>query len=97
MGYRISPIEIERVLKAMPGVADCVVIDEPIDSDRSIVSACIIQAENQPLQADQVIAYAAEHLASYKVPKKIRFMASFARTSNGKVLRRGVKAALDLP
>ena len=97
MGYRISPIEIERVLKAMPGVADCVVIDEAIDSDRSIVSACIIQAENQPLQADQVIAYAAEHLASYKVPKKIRFMASFARTSNGKVLRRGVKASLDLP
>ena len=97
MGYRISPIEIERVLKAMPGVADCVVIDEPIDSDRCIVSACIIPVENQQLQTDQVIAYAAEHLASYKVPKKVRFMASFARTSNGKVLRRGVKAALDSP
>lgn len=95
MGYRISPIEIERVLKAMPGVADCVVIDEPIDSDRRIVSACIIQSGKFELQAEQVIAYATEHLALYKVPKRIRFMPGFPRTSNGKVLRRALRASLE--
>ena len=103
-GYRISPIEIERVLKAMPGVADCVVVDEPvvdkpvvdelIASNKNIVTACIIQDQATPLKADAVITYAAEHLAAYKVPRKVRFMGSFPRTSNGKVLRRAVKVAL---
>ena len=94
-GYRISPIEIERVLKAMPGVADCVVIDERIDRDKNIVTACIIQDQATPLEADAVITYAAEHLAAYKVPRKVRFMESFPRTSNGKVLRREVKVGFS--
>ena len=94
-GYRISPIEIERVLKAIPGVADCVVVDERLASDKNIVTACIIQDQANLLEADAVIAYAAEHLASYKVPRKVRFMASFPRTSNGKVLRRAVKVGFS--
>jgi acetyl-CoA synthetase len=95
MGYRISPFEIERVLKAFPGVADCVAIDEAVSSDTIIVTACIITEAATQLQPEDIIAFAGEHLAAYKVPKKVRFMASFPRTSNGKVLRRALRTRLD--
>jgi acyl-coenzyme A synthetase/AMP-(fatty) acid ligase len=94
MGYRISPFEIERVLKGMPGVADCVAIDEAVASGAVIVTACIIAEPSTRLQVEAVIAFAGEHLAAYKVPKKVRFMASFPRTANGKVLRKGLRAQL---
>lgn len=94
LGYRISPLEIERVIKAMPEVADCVVIGEDTDSGACIVCACIIPQGDTPLSAGTVTTYAARHLASYKVPKKIRCMTSFPRTANGKVLRRALKAAI---
>ncbi len=92
MGYRISPFEIERVLKAMPGVADCVAIDEVLASGVVIVTACIIAEPSTRLHSDAVIAFAGEHLATYKVPKKVRYMTNFPRTSNGKVLRRSLRA-----
>ncbi len=94
MGYRISPYEIERVLAALPGIADCVAIDEAVTEDIVIVTACVIVEPTTQLRADEIIAFASEHLAAYKVPKKVRFMTSFPRTSNGKVLRKALRARL---
>ncbi len=71
MGYRISPFEIERVLKAIAGVADCVAIDEAVASGAVIVTACIIAEPSARLRAEAVIAFAGEHLAAYKVPEKV--------------------------
>ena len=97
MGYRISPFEIERVLKTLPGVADCVAIDEAVSGDTIIVTACIIAETATRLRAQDIIAFAGEHLAAYKVPKKVRFMTSFPRTSNGKVLRKTLRTRFAAP
>ena len=37
---------------------------------------------------DEISAFAREKLASYKVPRDIRFVSSFPRTSSGKIIRR---------
>jgi len=90
-GYRLSPHEIERVLKAHPHVADCVVIGEEVDAGKVVVTACVIPAHGLTIINDDLKAYAVEHLASYKVPKSIRIMETFPRTANGKVMRRALK------
>lgn len=90
-GYRISPHEIERVLKAHPHVADCVVIGDEVDVGKVVVTACVIPVQGLSIQEEGLKAYAAEHLASYKVPKSVRFFDSFPRTANGKVLRRALR------
>ncbi len=94
LGYRISPFEVERVLKAIPGVADCVAIDEAVSRDTVIVTACIIAEANTHLRAEDIIAFARVHLAAYKLPKKVRFLTDFPRTSNGKVLRKALRRTL---
>ncbi len=87
-GYRISPVEVERVLKSHPAVADCAVVGQEVDKDKVIVVACVIAREGALVDESGILTFAAEHLAAYKLPKKVTFMAEFPRTRNGKVLRR---------
>lgn len=93
-GYRISPIEIERVLKSHEAIADCVVMEENVGHDKDIVSAFVILVAGEALSEQQVITFAAAHLAKYKVPKRVRIVKEFPRTRNGKVLRKALKASL---
>jgi acyl-coenzyme A synthetase/AMP-(fatty) acid ligase len=37
------------------------------------------------------VAYAAQHLASYKCPRAVHVVADLPRTANGKVLRRALR------
>jgi acetyl-CoA synthetase len=93
-GFRISPHEIERVLKTHPDVADCVALEQEVGPDKNLVVACIILHADTRLNEEQMLTFAREHLAQYKVPKKIYFMDQFPRTANGKVLRKQMKAEL---
>ena len=94
-GYRISPHEIERVLKTHPDVADCVALEESIGPDKNIVVACIIAHHASMIDEQALMDYAQEHLAKYKAPKKFYVMQSFPRTANGKVLRKALRSSLS--
>ncbi len=91
-GYRVSPFEIERVLKDLPGVADCAVIGEEVEPGKTLIAAYIVRLPDVPLTADTVTAYATEHLARYKCPHRVTFVDSLPRTPNGKVLRRELRS-----
>ncbi|MDW8317745.1 MAG: AMP-binding protein [Anaerolineae bacterium] len=92
-GYRVSPFEVERVLKDHPAVADCAVIGEEVGPDKVIVAAYVIPAAGKQPDADDIMRYAAQHLASYKCPRAVHFVADLPRTANGKVLRRALRQA----
>lgn len=92
-GYRVSPFEVERVLKDHPAVADCAVVGEEVGPDKVIVAAYVIPAAGQQADADEIMRYAAQHLASYKCPRAVHFVADLPRTANGKVLRRALRHA----
>jgi acetyl-CoA synthetase len=90
-GYRISPHEIERVIKTHPDIADCVALEETIGKDKNIVVAHVILHQNANFNEQAIIDFAHEHLAKYKVPKKLYVMNDFPRTTNGKVLRKELR------
>ena len=90
-GYRVSPFEVERVLKDHPAVADCAVVGEEVGPDKTIVAAYVLPAPGQPIDAEAIMTYAAQHLASYKCPRAIHVVADLPRTANGKVLRRALR------
>lgn len=87
-GYRVSPHEIERVMKTHPAVADCVALGEEVEKDKTLVSICVILAEGQSANENDLLAFANAQLAKYKAPKKVHFYQQFPRTKNGKVLRK---------
>ncbi len=93
-GYRISPMEIERVLKSHPDVADCVAVEQTVGQDKNIVTACVIVNDQAQLTEPDLIEFAGQHLARYKVPKRVVFYEQFPRTANGKVIRKRLRASL---
>jgi acyl-coenzyme A synthetase/AMP-(fatty) acid ligase len=93
-GYRVSPYEIERVLKSHPAVADCASVGEEIEKDKVLVVAYVIPQAGSDITADQLLAFGRKHLATYKAPKAIYLANDFPRTKNGKILRRDVNPTI---
>jgi len=93
-GYRVSPHEIERVIKTHPAVADCVALGEEIEKDKVLVSICIIINLKFKLTENELLEFGKNKLAKYKAPKIVHFCQDFPRTKNGKVLRKQMLAEL---
>lgn len=90
-GYRVSPYEVERVVKDHPDVADCAVIGQETSPGKVLVAAYVIARPGSDLQPDDVVAYGREHLAAYKAPRLVCLVDDLPRTRNGKVLRRDLQ------
>ncbi len=93
-GYRVSPHEIERVLKTHPAIADCVALGEELGKDKILVSACVILHKDSQLTEQALLEFGNNNLAKYKAPKIVHFYDDFPRTKNGKVLRKQMIAEL---
>ena len=93
-GYRVSPYEIERVLKSHPAVADCASVGEEIEKDKVLVVAYVIPQPGSEVSPDELLAFGRQHLAAYKAPKTVYLAREFPRTKNGKILRREVSPAI---
>lgn len=94
-GYRVSPHEIERVMKTHPAVADCVAIGEEVGTEKVIVSAVVIRHLGHDTTAEELIAFGEEQLAGYKRPKRVHIVADYPRTKNGKVIRSQLRALVE--
>jgi acyl-coenzyme A synthetase/AMP-(fatty) acid ligase len=93
-GYRVSPYEVERVLKSHPAVADCACVGEAAGRDKLLVVAYVIPQPGAALDADELLAFGRSHLAAYKAPKVVYLARDFPRTKNGKILRRDITPGL---
>jgi acyl-coenzyme A synthetase/AMP-(fatty) acid ligase len=86
-GYRVSPHEVERVLKDHPDIADAAVVGEQVNADKTIVAAYVVAAPGSNLSAEDVLAYGQQHLASYKSPRVAYLVDQLPRTRVGKTKR----------
>jgi acyl-coenzyme A synthetase/AMP-(fatty) acid ligase len=93
-GYRVSPHEIDRVLRDHPDVADCAATGETVGLDKVLAVAYVVPRPGSALGAADVLAYGRRHLASYKCPRIVYLVDELPRTRNGKVLRRDLSPAL---
>ncbi|MCB1850366.1 MAG: acyl-CoA synthetase [Gammaproteobacteria bacterium] len=94
-GYRISPYEIERVMKRHPAVAECIAIGQQIDREKTLIAICVIPESGQRPHPEALLEYGKLHLASYKRPRLVHLMQSYPRTKNGKVMRQQLKLMLS--
>jgi acyl-coenzyme A synthetase/AMP-(fatty) acid ligase len=93
-GYRVSPDEVERVLKDHPDVLDAAVAAETIAPEKVLVVAYAICRPGSPASADAIATYARTRLAAYKAPRIVYLVHDLPRTRNGKLLRRDLSPAL---
>jgi acyl-coenzyme A synthetase/AMP-(fatty) acid ligase len=92
-GYRVSPHEVERVLKDHPDIADVAAVGEEVSPNKVLVVAYVIARPGTALTAETVVEYGRSRLASYKAPKVVYLVDDFPRTRNGKILRRALTPA----
>ena len=72
-GANVSPIEIDTVLKAIPGVKVTQTVGVPHDTLGELVVTCIVPHIGATLDEEGVRRFAKETLASYKVPRRVLF------------------------
>ena len=87
-GYRVSPQEVENVLLGHPAVAEAGVAEVEVREDVSVIAAFVVAARGAECDAAAILAYAAQHLARYKLPREVLIVDALPRTANGKLLRR---------
>jgi fatty-acyl-CoA synthase/long-chain acyl-CoA synthetase len=91
-GMNVYPAEIEAALEHHPKIADVAVFGIPSEEWGESVHACVVAAPGEPLGAEEVMAFAREHLAGYKVPRSVSFLPEIPRTGSGKILKRVLRA-----
>jgi long-chain acyl-CoA synthetase len=87
-GENVFPVEVEEALAQHPAVADVTVIGVPDERWGETVKALVIARPNTTPTAEDLVAFARERLAGYKLPRSIEFVDEFPRTPSGKVLKR---------
>lgn len=98
-GFAIAPAEVEAVLLEHPAVRDCGVIGRPDDVAGEVPCAFVVLAHNHKPSSkleQELCGYVAEQLSGYKQPKQIIFVDSIPRTPSGKILRRELRAGVEL-
>ena len=90
-GVNIYPAEIEGALEQHPDVVDVAVFGIPSEEWGEMVHAEVVQRPGASLSAEALMAFAREHLAGYKVPRSVKFIAEIPRTGTGKILKRELR------
>lgn len=91
-GENVYPAEIEQALYGHPSVAMCAVIGIPDAKWGEVGLACVTLKPGAAPTESELIAYLRTRLASYKVPKSVRFFDTLPMSAAGKILKRELQA-----
>jgi bile acid-coenzyme A ligase len=88
-GRNVYPAEIESALAEHPDILSCLAVGVP-DADLGQVPHALVQASRDMADAE-VLAFLAERLAGYKVPRTVEFVDRPLRDDAGKARRSAVR------
>jgi acyl-CoA synthetase (AMP-forming)/AMP-acid ligase II len=92
-GEKIAPREIDDVLMQHPSVGEAVAFGAPHPAWGEEVVAAVVLKE--PVAEKELLAFARERLADYKVPRKLYIVDRIPTTATGKIQRRAVAEAFN--
>ncbi len=90
-GENVYPAEVENALMKHPAVGDVAAIGVPDERWGEAVKAIVVPVEGAEVSEADLIAFAREQLAGFKLPKSIVFATSLPRNPSGKLLKRELR------
>jgi fatty-acyl-CoA synthase len=90
-GFKVWPAEIETKLFSHPAIQEACVIASQDPRKGEIVKALVVLRPGESASAAEIIAWARERMANYKVPSEIEFVTSLPRAATGKVAWRALQ------
>ena len=92
-GENVASREVEEMIYRLPAVSEVAVIGLPDAKWIEAVTAVIVLKADQDLTEAQVIAHCNQHMATFKVPKRVVFAESLPKNPSGKLLKRELRTA----
>ena len=90
-GFNVYPAEVEKLLAAHPAIGMAAVIGVPDERMGEVGKAFIVLRPGAQAEAAELLGWARENMANYKVPRHIAFVEDLPRNAAGKVSK------IDLP
>jgi 4-coumarate--CoA ligase len=87
-GFQVPPAELEALVVTHPDVADVAVIGVGDEEAGEIPKAFVVLKPGATATADDIKAFVAEHVASYKQVRVVEFVDEIPKSASGKILRR---------
>jgi long-chain acyl-CoA synthetase len=91
-GFNVYPNEVEAVAATCPGVAECACVGVPDEKTGEAVRLFVVKARDAALTDEEIVRHCKLELASYKVPKQVRFLDALPKSAVGKILRKDLRA-----
>jgi acyl-CoA synthetase (AMP-forming)/AMP-acid ligase II len=95
-GEKVAPLEVDNVLSAHPAVAQALAFAMPHPKLGEEVAAAVVLREGQEVGEAALRAFASEHLADFKLPRRIVFLDEIPKGATGKLQRIGLAEKLGL-
>ena len=90
-GEMVAPEEVENIIHAYEGVAECAVIGLPDETWGERVVAVVVPEPGANLTEESVMKECQEHLARFKRPEMVIFVDVLPRNALGKVIKRELR------
>jgi len=92
-GEKIAPLEIDAVLRGVPGIRDAAAFGVPHPTLGEEVVAAVVREDGATIEAQDVIDAVRERLGARRTPRRVGFVSELPRNRAGKVLRRSLREA----
>ena len=90
-GFNVFPNEIEAVVAACDGVAECACIGVADDKTGEAVSLFVVKVAGAEVTDEMITEYCRQNLAAYKVPRRVTYLDELPKSNVGKILRRELR------
>ena len=89
-GYKVWPAEVEATLYAHPAIQEAVVISRKDPRRGEAVKAVVVlrPSHRGTVDEDQLVRWARDNMAAYKVPSTFEIAESLPKSATGKILWR---------
>ena len=91
-GFNVYPNEVEAIVSACPGVAECACVGVPDPKTGEAVMLFVVRTPGAALAESDLLAHCRRELAAYKVPRYVRFLDTLPKSTVGKILRKDLRA-----
>ncbi|HYC41565.1 MAG TPA: long-chain fatty acid--CoA ligase [Noviherbaspirillum sp.] len=90
-GFKVWPAEVESMMYQHPAVQECCIIAARDPYRGETVKAVIVKRPGAAATEEEIVSWAQQKMAAYKVPKLVEFVQALPKSATGKVMWRALQ------
>jgi fatty-acyl-CoA synthase len=93
-GFKVWPAEVEALMFKHPAIAEaCVIAAKDAYRGETVKAVVVLRPSHQNTTEQEIVDWCHEHMAVYKAPRTVQFVAALPKSGSGKVMWRALQEA----